>query len=379
LKLALFAEKVAFRGRLAVSIPKFLVAPLLLAASAANAQQLAYEMTLIPRLDYANGINDLGQIAGDGFNASGDIQAAVWTPGATPPLRFLGTPPDFSGDINNAGQVTGQHQFAPGESRAAIFSNGRVQDLGAPGPSAGYAINASGQVAGFLSIGPGHDHAFLYANGQLRDLGALSGGHSDAYGINDAGQVVGASLVAGVGGAPNTWRAFEYSEGTMKELGIGGDFSIAWDINNAGLVVGEWSFSGEHGSHAFVYKDGMAQDLGNLGGDGTYALSINDRGDIVGYGTTDLGILHGFIYVDGKMVDLNSLLVAPDGWQITRTSAINEGRQIASLACRIDTPSECMPALLSPVPEPAAPVLWSGGLVLLASRWLLRRPSRKAG
>jgi probable HAF family extracellular repeat protein len=164
----------------------------------------------------------------------------------------------------------------------------------------------------------------------------------------------------------------------MRELGVGGDFSIAWDINNAGLVVGEWSSSSEHGSHAFVYKDGMAQDLGNLGGDSAYALSINDRGDIVGYGKTGGGdTLHGFIYVDGKMVDLNALLVAPDGWQITRTSAINEGRQIASLACRIDNANECMPALLSPVPEPAAPVLWSGGLLLLASRWVLRRPGRR--
>jgi hypothetical protein len=89
--------------------------------------------------------------------------------------------------------------------------------------------------------------------------------------------------------------------------------------------------------------------------------------------------LHGFIYIDGQLVDVNALLVAPDGWQIVRTSAINEGRQIASLACRIDNEYQCMPALLSPVPEPAAPVLWSGGLLLLASRWVLRRPSaRKA-
>lgn|GEM_PF-6591821 len=79
----------------------------------------------------------------------------------------------------------------------------------------------------------------------------------------------------------------------------------------------------------------------------------------------------------GELVDLNTLLVAPNGWEITRTSAINEGRQIASLACRADNAFECMPALLSPVPEPAASVLWSGGLLLLASRWVLRRPSRR--
>lgn len=364
-----------------MSIRKFLFAPLLLMAWAANAQQLPYEMTLIPRLDYANGLNDLGQIAGNGFNANGDIQAAVWTRGAAPPLRFLGAPQDYSGDINNAGQVTGHHQFTQGQWRAAIFFNGTIQDLSAPDGigSTGRAINASGQVAGGLAISPGQSHAFLYADGQMKDLGAFSGDRSDAYGINDAGEVVGTSLVAGVGGVPNTWRAFRYSGGTLDELDIGGAYSIAWDINNAGQVVGDWGPSSAGGSHAFVYKDGILQDLGNLGGASTYALSINDRGDVVGYGSTGRGdTLHGFIYADGKIVDVNSLLVAPDGWEITRTSAINEGRQIASLACRIDDAFQCTPALLSPVPEPAAFVLWSAGLLLLASsKWGWRRPGRR--
>lgn len=363
-----------------MSIRKILFALLLLtaSASAADAQQLAYEMTLIPRLDYANGLNDLGQIAANGINDNGDIQAAVWTPGATPPLRFLGAPSDYASDINNAGQVAGEHQFTPGQWHAAIFADGSIRDLGAAGgaSSIGRAINASGEVAGAIGIGPGQDHAFLYANGQMTDLGAFSGGRSDAYGINDAGQVVGTSLVAGAGGQPNTWRAFEYSAGTLNALDIGGAGSIAWDINNAGQVVGEWSPAGG-GSHAFVYRDGIVQDLGNLGAESTYALSINDRGDIVGYGATGRGdVLHGFLYIDGELVDLNTLLAAPNGWEITRTSAINEGRQIASLACRIDDASVCMPALLSPVPEPAASVLWGGALLLLALRWILHRLGR---
>jgi probable HAF family extracellular repeat protein len=367
-----------------MSIGKFLLPLLLLllSAPAAQAQQLAYEMTLIPRLDYANGINDLGQIAGNAFGPDGTIQAAVWTPGAAQPLRFLGPQPDYASDINNAGQVTGQHQFTPGQWRAAIFSNGAIQDLGGPGSasSIGRAINASGQVAGALGNDPLHGHAFFYSNGQMRDLGAFSGDHSDAYGINDAGQVVGTALVIGAGGAPNTWRAFEYSGGAINELDIGGAYSIAWDINNAGQVVGEWNPLSEGGSHAFVYKDGDVMDLGNLGGDNTYALSINERGAIVGHGTTGRGdTLHGFIYVDGKLVDLNTLLVAPNGWQVTRTSAINGGLKLAGLACRIDNEFECMPALLSPVPEPAASVLLSGGLLLLLASRCVRRLGHNRG
>lgn len=134
-------------------------------------------------------------------------------------------------------------------------------------------------------------------------------------------------------------------------------------------MVGECVPSGERGSHAFVYKDGVLTDLGSLGGSVTYAQSINQRDDIVGYGLTGRGdTLHGFIYADGKMVDLNTVLMAPNGWQITRTSAINETRQIAGLACRMDNRFECIPALLSPIPEPSPSRLWGGGRLLLGSR-----------
>ncbi len=295
----------------------------------------------------------------------------MWTPGVTPSLRFLGTPSDFAVAINNAGQVTGQFQISPGEWRAAIYANGALDYLGTPGGidsmgSIGRAINANGNVAGALAIGPGQSHAFVYENGQMRGLGAFSGGRSDAYGLNDAGTVVGTSLVTGVGGQPNTWRAFAYSGGALTELDLGGTYSIAWDINNAGQIVGEWGPSIDGGSHAFVFKDGAVTDLGSLGGNVTYALSINQRGDVVGHGLTGPGdTLHGFIYADGEMVDVNSLLVEPHGWHITRTSAINEARQIAGLACRVNNPFQCMPALLSPVPEPPATILWSGGLLLL--------------
>lgn len=357
-----------------------LIVPLLLAAPAADAQHLAYEMTLLPRFDHVGGVNDLGQITGNIFDANHNRLATVWTPGAPEAFRYLGTPGDFASAINNAGQVTGEHQFGPGQSRAAIFHNGQIQDLGGPDgvPSIGRAINASGQVAGSFGNDPLKPRAFLYANGKMTDLGAFSGDSSDAYGINDAGHVVGASRVLDAGGVTNSPHAFEYSKGTMHALEIGGANSIAWDINNADQVVGEWAPSSEGGVHAFVYQDGRLQDLGNLGGDVTSALSINERGDIVGSGTTGRGdTVHGFIYIDGKLVDVNTLLVEPDGWEITGARAINEERQIVSLACRTDIQYACEWALLSPVPEPAARLLWSGGLLLLASRWVLRRPGRR--
>jgi len=52
------------------------------------------------------------------------------------------------------------------------------------------AINNHGQVVGFAQVTGGY-HAFRYDPGRMTDLGVLAGPNSYAYGVNDAGHVVG--------------------------------------------------------------------------------------------------------------------------------------------------------------------------------------------
>ncbi len=111
------------------------------------------------------------------------------------------------------------------------------------------------------------------------DLGTLGGSSSEAYGINDQGQVVGSSL-----NAQFQTRAFVWSAATgMRDLGtLGGRTAVAKDINNAGQVVG-YSQTSNGAVHAFLWTPaGGMQDLGTLGGDRSEANSINDYGEIVG-------------------------------------------------------------------------------------------------
>ena len=66
-------------------------------------------------------------------------------------------------------------------------------------------------------------------------------------------------------------------------------------------------------------------DLGTLGGTNSYAIAINDRGQVVGYSGTDRGMTgHAFLYSDGAMTDLGTLGGAVGSW----ASAINDRGQV---------------------------------------------------
>ena len=75
----------------------------------------------------------------------------------------------------------------------------------------------------------------------MTDLGTLGGDYSHASGINDAGQVVGVAPTLSNG----QFHAFITGpDGVgMTDLGtLGGDYSDASGINDAGQVVGESSY-----------------------------------------------------------------------------------------------------------------------------------------
>jgi probable HAF family extracellular repeat protein len=79
---------------------------------------------------------------------------------------------------------------------------------------------------------------------------------------------------------------------------LGGSFSEAYDINDAGQVAG---FSGTPGGiHAFITgPNGMGmRDLGTLGGNLSYAYGINDAGQVVGYSETAEGDEFG-VFITG--------------------------------------------------------------------------------
>jgi probable HAF family extracellular repeat protein len=73
----------------------------------------------------------------------------------------------------------------------------------------------------------------------------------------------------------------------MIDLGhLGGEYSIATDINDFGQVVGH-SFTSTGETHAFIWSRGVMRDLGGSPAGDVFADSINAFGQIVGYGLLD--------------------------------------------------------------------------------------------
>src|SRR5207244_4389074 len=124
-------------------------------------------------------------------------------------------------------------------------------------------VNIHSDVVGSSLTTTGETHAFLYHKGSMTDLGVLdtTNNFSQAFGINDAGVVVGNSTHAGSNDHP---RPFVYSGRTMSMVGsFGGNYGFANEINNAGQIVGI-SANKKGITHAFLKTKGSMSDLGRL-------------------------------------------------------------------------------------------------------------------
>jgi probable HAF family extracellular repeat protein len=205
-----------------------------------------------------------------------------------------------------------------------------VTDLGTLGGpvSNAIAINDFGHVVGFASVSNNSDvqHAFVWtATAGMHDLGTVSGHDADfsyAESINNSGSIVGYSF-ANAG----PLRAFLWTQGGgMRDLGtLGGTTAGASGINNLGQVVGDSALAGDLASHAFLWTAaGGMQDLGTLGGDYSHAYAINDLGKVVGFSfLSDNVTMHAFAWTQATgMRDLGAL--SGRGSQATSISATGQ-------------------------------------------------------
>jgi probable HAF family extracellular repeat protein len=253
--------------------------------------------TAAPALAQTYTITDLGTLDGGPFTQAFGVNANAEVVGRS---ALKTTVPGTGCPPRRPCRVHPSHAF--------IYRAGTMTDLGTLGGifSWGTAVNSAEDVAGYSTLTNGAYHAFLFHNGLMTDLGSLVvNGSSEAYGINNFGEVVGWSSSANSSGY-FFQHAFIYGGGKMTDLGtLGSEYSSASGINNLHEVVGGSDLA--NGSlHAFLYTNGTMTDLGTLGGPQSSAYAINDVGQIVGWAQTTSDATHAFSYSRGKMVDLGA-------------------------------------------------------------------------
>jgi probable HAF family extracellular repeat protein len=282
-------------------------------------------------------------------------------------LGSLGSGGVQPNSINGNGQVVGFGQVTPGQNHAFSYVAGTLSDLGTlAGYTQSYAesINTAGVIAGAAAQRSGPTEAAIYANGTWVDLGFLG----FAYGVNDENEVVGQLYTS----TSSPSSAFVYSAGQTRTLGtLGGTGARATAISASGEVVGDSTLAGNSLSHAFSYSDVGMTDLGTLPGYGnSYASGVNDLGQVVGYaygtGLDD----RAFLYSNGQVLDLNSLIPTNSGWVLNRAVAINNSGQIVGFG------NSDRAFLLTPIalPDPA-----SGITALLVLIGTIARPCNGHG
>ena len=117
---------------------------------------------------------------------------------------------------------------------------------------------------------------------------------------------------------------------------FGGTSSVAYAVNDDGCVAGfsDTSVTSPSPHHAFSgCPDGEASyaliDLGTLSGPTSNAQGININKVVVGLSDTPSVTSHAFIWDETNGIqDLNDLLPAGSGWELTFAYAINDRGQI---------------------------------------------------
>jgi probable HAF family extracellular repeat protein len=230
--------------------------------------------------------------------------------------------------INNAGSLVGEMSFQEG---AVLYANGVLTDLTPRGPGSGaaYGINNAGTVVGTAAIGGATLRAFVYRNGVLSPVDPTSTRRSDAYDINASGQIVGWGVEPDGGD-----RGFVYDRGTLQYLNgyPGSTRSHARAINNRGQIVGEAEVSdglpGPDPEQAFIYENGVMRPLDGIGGFESRATDINEAGQIVGASFGGAARSSAFLYDGGRVTEI----VGAFGGDRSYADGINNRGQMVGFA-----------------------------------------------
>lgn len=329
-------------------------------------------MQVLPRLSGGCGglpiaINSHGVVVGaadnglfDPLTGQPEIRAVVWIGHRVIDLGTFGGANSLAGAINDAGQVVGVSQNAipeefnfgdliglslsPTEWRAFLWENGDMRDLGTLGGSdsaaAGdLALNELGEISGMsatnIDVNPSTGlptvDAFEWKRGEMIDLGTLGGTIAASRTINNRGQAVGISFVAG----DEQVHPYISEHGSLRDIGtLGGTFGAAGWINDKGVVIGASTTMNDEALRGFIWRRGSMTNLGALNGfTCSDAYVVNAKNQVIGpsFNCSGEGGQHGYLWQNGTMIDLNAFVPPTSDVTIVDAHYINDAGEIVAV------------------------------------------------
>jgi probable HAF family extracellular repeat protein len=207
-------------------------------------------------------------------------------------------------------------------------------------------INNHGQIVGNYGDANYLTHGFLLSHGQYSTFDDPKAGNTanasqfffpgtDATGLNNRGQIVGFYIDAN-----NVEHSFLLSGGQFTTIDPPGAANLpgpsplalvnvdqAVSINNRGQIVGGYT-DANNVTHGYLLSDGHYTTLDAPGAVSTIALGINDHGQIVGYSIDSSGVTHGFLLSHGQYTSINDPNAGTGAGQGTTAFQINNSGQI---------------------------------------------------
>ncbi len=193
-----------------------------------------------------------------------------------------------------------------------------------------YGIDDAGRVVGAWLDGAGTWRGFRYAAGAYTTIEAPGAAYTDAFGITNSGAIVGTASPVARPGIHDFTQGYLLAGGSFTPITVPGAVQTgAYGVNDAATVVGSYrsdpSAGAGFGHHGFVWSAGVFTtiDIPNAAGglDDTAAIGINNAGQIVGeYGLfCDVCASRSFLWDAGAVTTF-----APFGAVASAASDIND-------------------------------------------------------
>lgn len=315
----------------------------------AIAQQPQYEIISLglvgESVSGGQAVSESGQFAGGFTNDNPFVWQAGVGSSALPSAS--GHPISTPWGINNSGTMVGvgATTFFGSNAIPVSWQNGIATALGLPaGETLGraYAINNSGMIVGSVDGGSSEQAAIFSLSGNGMVLTQTLGGGilRTAYGINDAGRIVGQALDPNNAAVTHGFY-LDTGDTEAQDIGaltaLGHNSSIAFDVSSNGLITGSSSLNGGADGRAFIWSetDGMIEIALPTGTSTASGRGVNADGWVVGtagglfavpflfdgtdtYSLQDLIVLGGNGWVLDMGTSSGAFAIADDGTIIGR-------------------------------------------------------------